>query len=108
MKKVLELGPVTLAKIVSCLMLLAVLPCGAATSSDSYRLRLYHLHTGEHIDVVYRVGDQYLPEGVAELDHFLRDHRTGDVKDYDLKEFDLLHDLMAKLGRRDGAIDTVW
>ncbi len=44
----------------------------------SYRLRLYHLHTGEHIDVVYRIGNQYLPDRIAELDHFLRDHRTGD------------------------------
>lgn len=73
----------------------------------SYRLRLYHLHTGERIDVVYRIGNQYLPDGVAELDHFLRDHRTGDVKDYDLREFDLLHDLLVKLGDPKGEIDIV-
>jgi uncharacterized protein YcbK (DUF882 family) len=79
----------------------------ATASSEQYRLRLYHLHTGEHIDVVYRVGDHYLPDAVAQLDHFLRDHRTGDVKDYDLKEFDLLHDLMARLGHPDGTIDIV-
>jgi len=81
----------------------------AATPADStaYRLHLYHLHTGEHLDVVYRIGDRYLPEGVAALDHFLRDHRTGDVKDYDIREFDLLHDLLAKLGRLDSEIDIV-
>jgi uncharacterized protein YcbK (DUF882 family) len=100
----------TIAKLFFWLSLLVVLPCGAGNSSTSvpnYRLRLYHLHTGEHIDVVYRIGDVYLPDGVSELDHFLRDHRTGDVKDYDVKEFDLLHDLMAKLGRPDGEIDIV-
>jgi len=74
---------------------------------EQYRLRLYHLHTGERIDVVYRVGDRYLPNAVAELDRFLRDHRTGDEKDYDVKEFDLLHDLMARLGRPNGEIDIV-
>jgi uncharacterized protein YcbK (DUF882 family) len=74
---------------------------------EQYRLRLYHLHTGEHIDVVYRVGDRYLPTAVAELDRFLRDHRTGDEKDYDVKEFDLLHDLMARLGHPNGEIDIV-
>jgi uncharacterized protein YcbK (DUF882 family) len=79
----------------------------APSNPEQYRLRLYHLHTGEHIDVVYRVGDRYLPAAVAQLDHFLRDHRTGDVKDYDLKEFDLLHDLMARLGDPDGTIDIV-
>ena len=80
-----------------------------ATTANAaqYRLRLYHLHTGEHIDVVYRIGDQYLPNAVAELDHFLRDHRTGDVKDYDVKEFDLLHDLLVKLGHPDHEIDIV-
>ncbi len=79
----------------------------ATASPEQYRLRLYHLHTGEHIDVVYRVGNHYMPDAVAQLDHFLRDHRTGDVKDYDLREFDLLHDLMARLGRPDGTIDIV-
>jgi len=100
------------AKLFIFFTLLGVLPCGAGNvgapaDPPSYRLRLYHLHTGEHIDVIYRVGNEYLPDRVAELDHFLRDHRTGDVKDYDLKEFDLLHDLMAKLGHPDGEIDIV-
>jgi uncharacterized protein YcbK (DUF882 family) len=78
-----------------------------APAPQQYRLHLYHLHTGEHIDVVYRVGDQYVPNAVAELDHFLRDHRTGAEKDYDVKEFDLLHDLMARLGHPNGEIDIV-
>jgi uncharacterized protein YcbK (DUF882 family) len=79
----------------------------APSNLDQYRLRLYHLHTGQHIDVVYRVGDRYLPDAVAQLDQFLRDHRTGDEKDYDVKEFDLLHDLMARLGHPNGEIDIV-
>lgn len=79
----------------------------SAEISTPYRLHLYHLHTGEHLDVVYRIGDRYLPERVAELNHFLRDHRTGDIKDYDLKEFDLLHDLLIKLDHPDAEIDIV-
>jgi uncharacterized protein YcbK (DUF882 family) len=76
-------------------------------NQEQYHLRLYHLHTGEHIDVVYRIGERYLPDAVAQLDRFLRDHRTGDEKDYDVKEFDLLHDLMARLGHPNGEIDIV-
>lgn len=79
----------------------------ASAGPEQYRLRLYHLHTGEHIDVVYRVGDRYMPDAVAKLDRFLRDHRTGDEKDYDVREFDLLHDLMARLGHPNGEIDIV-
>lgn len=101
-----------LGRLLVLLAISAVLPCWSAnvsspTSAPTYRLRLYHLHTGERIDVVYRVGDRYLPTAVEELDHFLRDHRTGDVKAYDLGEFDLLHDLLVKLGRPDSEIDIV-
>jgi uncharacterized protein YcbK (DUF882 family) len=76
-------------------------------SGEVYRLRLYHLHTGESADITYRIGNEYLADGVAQLNQFLRDHRTGDVKNYDPREFDLLHDLMVKLGHPDGLIDIV-
>lgn len=77
------------------------------TIQEQYRLRLYHLHTGESLDVVYRIGDHYLPYAIEELNHFLRDHRTGTASDYDPREFDLLHSLLAKLGKPDGQIDIV-
>jgi uncharacterized protein YcbK (DUF882 family) len=72
-----------------------------------YHLRLHHLHTGEDIDVVYRIGDTYVPEALDELNHFLRDHRTQDVSSYDPKEFDVLHALMTRLRRPNGVIDIV-
>ena len=77
------------------------------SAGPAYSLHLYHLHTGESLDVVYRVGDTYIPSALDELNHFLRDHRTQAEKSYDPKEFDLLHALMAKLGRPNGVIDIV-
>jgi uncharacterized protein YcbK (DUF882 family) len=74
---------------------------------QAYRLRLYHLHTNESIDVVYRIGDTYVPSAIDQLDHFLRDHRTGDVIELDRRVFDLLHDLTAAAGRPDSVIDIV-
>jgi uncharacterized protein YcbK (DUF882 family) len=74
---------------------------------DVHRLRLYHTHTAESIDVVYRQGDHYVPEAVAQLDYFLRDHRTGDVHSFDPRLFDLLSDLTVSLGRPDAEIDVV-
>ncbi len=79
----------------------------APIAGRQYRLRLHHLHTGETIDLVYRIGDTYLPGALDRLNHFLRDHRTEDVSSYDPKEFDVLHSLMASLGRPDGVIDIV-
>lgn len=78
-----------------------------AGTGARYRLRLHHLHTGEDIDIVYRIGDQYIPGALEALNHFLRDHRTEDVSHYDPKEFDVLHSVMAKLHRPDGVIDIV-
>ncbi|HEX9201146.1 MAG TPA: DUF882 domain-containing protein [Acidobacteriaceae bacterium] len=82
-----------------------------ATSSvpldEEYHLRMHHLHTGEDIDVVYRIGNSYIPAALDQLNHFLRDHRTEDVSNYDPKEFDLLHAVMTSLGRPNGVIDIV-
>jgi uncharacterized protein YcbK (DUF882 family) len=92
--------------------LLFLVPSGAFAAeadlpADAYRLHFFHTHTGEHLDIVYRHGDSYDPAALAELNHFLRDHRTGDVHDYDPRVFDLLHDLTAALGRPNAEIDVV-
>jgi uncharacterized protein YcbK (DUF882 family) len=98
--------------LVILLFLLAPLLGHGSTESASpappeYRLRFYHTHTGERLDVVYRRGDQYIPEALEELDHFLRDHRTGDVRQFDPRLFDLLYDLTASLGDSGGEIDVI-
>ncbi len=72
-----------------------------------YSLRLYSLHTNENIDVVYRVGDVYVPEALDRLNHFLRDHYTDDVNQYDPAEFDLLHNVMTRLNKSNGTINVL-
>jgi uncharacterized protein YcbK (DUF882 family) len=72
-----------------------------------YELRMTNLHTGETLDVVYRMGDTYVPEALEKLNYFLRDRHTQDVIHYEPKEFDVLHALMSRLGRADGVIDIV-
>ena len=70
-------------------------------------MRLYHTHTGERLDIVYRRGDSYSAQALATLDNFLRDHRTGDVHHFDARLFDLLHDLTASIQDADGEIDII-
>ena len=79
----------------------------AAYATQPYRLHLHNLHTLEDIDIVYRIGDNYQPDAVALLNFFLRDHNTNDVKAYDPREFDLLHDILIRLHRPDALIDVV-
>jgi len=70
-----------------------------APANRQYRLRFLHTHTGEKLDVVYREGDSYVPGALAELDHFLRDYRSGEVRHYDPRLFDLLYELLDAAGR---------
>jgi uncharacterized protein YcbK (DUF882 family) len=78
-----------------------------SAAAHEYRLRFFHTHTGERLDVVYRRGDEYIPQALDELDHYLRDHRTGDVRHFDPRLFDLLHDLTASLADSGGEIDVI-
>jgi uncharacterized protein YcbK (DUF882 family) len=77
------------------------------TALPQYRVRFFHTHTGERLDVVYRQGDRYLPGALEQVNHHLRDHRTGDIHSYDPQLLDLLHDLLASLGRPAAEIDVI-
>jgi uncharacterized protein YcbK (DUF882 family) len=100
---------------IACIVILiffaSCLPSWTAVATSApegeYRLRLYHTHTGERIDLVYRKGDIYLPDAIDRLDRFLRDHRTGAIYRFDPRLFDLLHDLTTSIGRPDSEIDIV-
>jgi uncharacterized protein YcbK (DUF882 family) len=91
--------------------LLALPTFGAAETAkatrEPYRLHLYQLHTGERLDVVYRRGDDYDPAALSQVDHFLRDYRNGEVRSYDPRLLDVLHELTRSLGRPDAEIDVV-
>jgi uncharacterized protein YcbK (DUF882 family) len=72
-----------------------------------YELKMTNLHTGENLNIVYRIGDTYLPDALEKLNYFLRDHNTQDVSNYDPKEFDVLHAMMARLGKLNSVINIV-
>src|SRR5581483_5093792 len=83
-----------------------ILP-GAPAALPDRHLRLFHTHTRERLDIVYKHGGRYVPEALAKLDHFLRDHRTGDVHHYDPRVFDLLTDLTQSVGRPNAEIQII-
>jgi uncharacterized protein YcbK (DUF882 family) len=70
-------------------------------------LQLYNTHTTERIEIVYRRGNAYIPDALAKLDFFLRDHRTGEVRHFDPRLYDILADLAASVGHPGGEIDIV-
>jgi uncharacterized protein YcbK (DUF882 family) len=79
----------------------------SSQDNQDHLLLLYNTHTTERIDIVYRRGDDYIPDALAKLDYFLRDHRTGAVRHFDPRLYDNLSDLTASVGRPGGEIDII-
>ena len=74
----------------------------ALALADAYgarKLGFRHLHTGETLDVAYWENGAYVPGALAEVNHVLRDWRTGDVHVIEPKLLDLLTALQARLGQ---------
>jgi uncharacterized protein YcbK (DUF882 family) len=79
----------------------------SSSAGQDHFLLLYNTHTAERIDIVYRRGEQYIPSALAQLDYFLRDHRTGEVRHFDPRLYDILYDLTSSIGHSGGEIDIV-
>ncbi len=54
-------------------------------------LTLYNAHTGEHLKATYWAKDHYVQSELEQINYFLRDFRTGDVQQMDVKLLDLLY-----------------
>lgn len=79
-----------------------LVPCGnaiaAATNYPELSLKLYNLHTTEEVDTVFWADGQYNQQALNDLNHLLRDHRTDQMIDIDVKLFSLLYLINSKLG----------
>ncbi|HEX3864094.1 MAG TPA: DUF882 domain-containing protein [Stellaceae bacterium] len=62
------------------------------------RLTLHNAHTGESFDGPYRNDAGPIPEAMAELSVFLRDHHSGARIAYDVAVLDFLGAVMARVG----------
>jgi uncharacterized protein YcbK (DUF882 family) len=63
-------------------------------------LSFVHTHTRERLTVPYFADGSYLSEGLASLNAFLRDHRTGEEHPIDPALYDILNDLRLATGTR--------
>jgi uncharacterized protein YcbK (DUF882 family) len=59
-----------------------------------------HTHTRERLTVPYFADGAYLPDGLASLNSFLRDHRTGEEHAIDPGLYDILNDLRLATGAK--------
>ena len=86
-----------------CLMAGAALPLAmpalASASPEGARsLSFDHTHTREKITLVYALDGIFVTPALGSLNHFLRDHYSGDVGQIDPQLFHLLHHVRRELG----------
>ena len=74
---------------------------------QKYELKLVRAYTGEVLHVVYRIGDTYIPDALDKLNAFLRDNHNEEISDYDPRTFDVLHTMLAKLGKTDSSVNIL-
>ena len=57
---------------------------------DIRRIRMYSGRTGERVDMIYWVDGDYIRDAVKEVNYFMRDWRTDQVKTIDLRAMDIM------------------
>lgn len=75
----------------------AYTPKALANDTQARNLSFNHTHTHENISLIYSKDGHYVPHALHRLNHFLRDHYTGDVGTIDPKLFDVLHRITLSL-----------
>ena len=69
----------------------------ALVNAPSRQVAFHNLHTGESLDAVYWEEGRYMSGALAEVNHVLRDYRSGDVHPIDPRLLDLLDSLSTRL-----------
>ena len=59
-------------------------------AGDFRRIRMYSGRTGESVDTIYWIDGKYIPEALNELNHFMRDVRSGSVHKIDPRTIDIM------------------
>ena len=76
-------------------------PANALAKRMEYRtLSFQHTHTNEKLQVVYYKRGHYRSTALQQINHHLRDHRTGDVHEVDRRLLDLLYLVTVMAGSR--------
>ena len=77
-----------------------------ATADRSRQVSFVHTHTGEALRAVYFRNDTYQAQSLAQVDHLLRDFRTGDVHRIDPALLDVLFELQT-MANRDAVFEVI-
>lgn len=72
-----------------------------ASVAPERALAFHNTHTGERLAATYWANGAYVPEALSDIRKVLRDHRSGEEHDMDVRLLDLLSELRHKLDTRE-------
>ncbi len=86
-----------------CLLLIGAscIPMLVAARPDERSLTIYSIHTKETVSAVFKRNGRYVPAGLKQLSHAMRDHRRDEATDMDPALLDLLWQVHSELGSRE-------
>ena len=86
--------------VATCSLALPGSAFAASLGTVARELSFVNLHTDERLSAVYWQNGSYQPGVLTEVDHLLRDWRTGEVTKIDVKLLDVLWELHQRLDSR--------
>ncbi|MER9580580.1 DUF882 domain-containing protein [Mesorhizobium sp. M0276] len=95
----MNVWPKWLAALIVALGFVAAAATGA--SAETRSLKLYHLHTHEKAEIVYKRNGRYVPEGLRKINIILRDWRRNEPTKMDPRLLDLVWEAYREAGATD-------
>lgn len=79
----------------------------ALRRGEPRRLKMINTHTLERVDAIYFEGGRYIRSSLEDLNHLLRDHRTGEVFPMDPSVLDFAWSLARAVGKAGGEFEII-
>lgn len=86
--------------------LFASLPALSTANAETRSLKIYHIHTGERVEIVFKRNGRYVQDGLNKLNYALRDWRRNEPTKMDPRLFDTIWQAYQKSGAN-GYINVV-
>jgi uncharacterized protein YcbK (DUF882 family) len=92
-------GGVSARMVSACVTVFMMLT--SPSSAEDRTISMYNIHTQDTVTVTFKRNGKYVPEGLAELNHFMRDWRRNQQTRMDPALIDLIWELHQELGSKE-------
>lgn len=83
-----------------CFALAAFAAAPNAAQAETRSLKIYHIHTGERVEIVFKRNGRYVQDGINKLNRALRDWRRNEPTRMDPRLLDTIWQVYNKSGSR--------